>query len=92
MRARGIDVSDVSDVDTLAGAKFIYLRDLDGNAWAVQDRRRVHDRRSAGVEERRDQREHFAGPLCHADVRGRGEHCELRVRQEFEHLQHVGQG
>ena len=54
--------------------------------------RRVHDRRSARVEERRDQREHFAGPPCYADMRGPGEHRELRVRQEFEHLQHVGQG
>ena len=51
----------------------------------------VHDRRSARVEEWCDQREHFAGPLHHADVRGPGEHCELRVRQEFEHLHHVGQ-
>ena len=47
--------------------------------------------RIARVEERRDQREHFAGPPCHADVRGPGEHRELRVRQEFEHLHHVGQ-
>ena len=45
----------------------------------------------ARVEERCDQREHFAGPPGHADVRGPGEHGELRVRQEFEHLHHVGQ-
>src|SRR5256885_11802965 len=29
--------------------------------------RRVQGRRLARVEERRDQREHFAGPPCHAD-------------------------
>jgi len=45
----------------------------------------------ARVEERRDQREHFAGPPHHADVRGPGEHGQLRVRQELEHLHHVGQ-
>ena len=55
------------------------------------DCRRVHDLCSARVEKRRDQREHFAGPPCHADVRGPGEHGELRVRQELEHLHHVGQ-
>ena len=48
-------------------------------------------RRSAGVEERRDQREHRAGSPCHVDVRRSGKHCELRVGQEFEHLHHVGQ-
>ena len=32
---------------------------------------------SASVEEWRDQREHFAGPLCHAHVRGSWEHCEV---------------
>ena len=53
--------------------------------------RRVHALGSAPVEERCNQREHFAGPQCHADVRGLGEHCELRVRQELEHLRHVRQ-
>jgi hypothetical protein len=53
--------------------------------------RRVRDRRSARVEERRDQREHFAGPPDHADVRGPGDHRQLRVRQELEHLHHVRQ-
>jgi hypothetical protein len=45
----------------------------------------------ACVEKRRDQREYFAGPAHHADVRGPGEHGELGVRQEFEHLHHVRQ-
>ena len=36
--------------------------------------------RLAGVGERGGQREHFAGPPCHAGVRGPGEHCELRLR------------
>ena len=49
-------------------------------------------RRLARVEERRDRREHFSGPPCQADVRGAGEHGELRVRQESEQLHHVGQG
>lgn len=53
--------------------------------------RHVHDHRSARAEERHDQREHFAGPLYHPDVGGPGEHRELRVRQELEHLHHVGQ-
>jgi GMC oxidoreductase len=47
--------------------------------------------RLARVEERRDQREYLCGPAGHADVRGPGEHCQLRVRQESEHLHHVGQ-
>jgi hypothetical protein len=51
----------------------------------------VRAERLARVEERRDQREYLAGPPCHADVRGPREHCELRVRQEFEHLHHVRQ-
>ena len=34
--------------------------------------RRVHALGSAPVEERCNQREHFAGPQCHADVRGLG--------------------
>ncbi len=45
----------------------------------------------ACVEKRRDQREYFAGPAHHADVRGPGEHGELGVRQESEHLHHVRQ-
>jgi len=53
--------------------------------------RRAGQTRSASVEERRDQRQHLAGPTCHADMRGPGKHCELRIRQEFEHLHHVRQ-
>src|SRR5450755_4272580 len=41
---------------------------------AVQELPARHDRRLARVEERHDQREHFAGPPCHAHVRGPGEH------------------
>src|SRR5215469_1885601 len=44
-----------------------------------------------GVEERRDQREYFAWSSCHANVRGSGKYCELRVMQESEHLHHVWQ-
>src|SRR5215813_11747139 len=67
---------------------------LDGlrHKWPRHDTRNwwcVRDRRLARVEERRDQREYFAGPPCHADVRGSGEHCELGVGQELEHLHHV---
>ena len=53
---------------------------------------RAGGRRSPRVEERCDQREQFAGPFCHADVRGPWEYCELCVREEFEHLHHVSQG
>ena len=52
----------------------------------------VARRRSASVEERCDQREHFAGSPRYAHVRGTGKHCELRVRQEPEQLKHVRQG
>ena len=63
---------------------------------ALRDRPLVRARRGSSpglacVEKRRDQREYFAGPPYHADVRGPGEHDELGVRQEFEHLHHVGQ-
>ena len=60
-------------------------------AWRCRNGRRGHDRHSAPAEERHDQREHFAGSPCHANMRCPGEHCELRVRQEFEHLHNVGQ-
>ncbi len=59
---------------------------------AMPYRRECSAPRSVGVEEWCDQREHLAGPPGHADVRGRGEHGELRVWQEFEHLHYVGQG
>jgi hypothetical protein len=45
---------------------------------AMPYRRECSAPRSGGAEEWCDQREHLAGPLGHADVRGRGEHGELR--------------
>jgi hypothetical protein len=58
--------------------------------WSM-NRQCVHDRRSARFEERRDQREHLAGPPGKADMCGAREYCELRVRQELEHLHHIWQ-
>jgi catechol 2,3-dioxygenase-like lactoylglutathione lyase family enzyme len=34
---RGIDASDVHDLDPRDGGKFVFFRDPDGNNWAVQE-------------------------------------------------------